>query len=266
MTRILKKIRQAIESQTILGRMKSFTTPTALASLCLWTIGFLCAQAASGSRADAVDWLTLPGRYTHTPTTGQRINQYAQVEAPPLVDQTARVSSGYTHYRSTIQVGQSADNYHRVDQWGPPVRPYGEWQFPFRPYSAPYQDWGAPFAGLNLGFGFPGVGFPPHGGGNWGGGGGGGNWGGGNGGGGNWGNGNNGNWGGGFPGSGFPGGGIPGQPINPYPINPNGPYPVPPWFDGFHPDLPFRPRLDDRDFFRGPSTTSPPSTGLPIAP
>jgi hypothetical protein len=220
-------------------------------------MGSMCAGPRD---ACAVDWLTLPSNFTHSPQTGERVHQFAQVEAPPLVDQTTRVSSGYTHYRSTIQYGQSADNYHRVDQWGPPVRPYGEWQFPYRPYSAPYQEWGAPFAGLNLGFGFPGQAFPPSGV--------------------PYGTGFNGNGvpgaglpgaglpGAGLPGNGFPGnqypyvppfgsGGIPGQPYNPYPTDPNGAYPVPPWYDGFHPDLPTRPRLNDREFFRAPSTIGP---------
>ncbi len=48
-----------------------------------------------------------------------------------------------------MQVGQSADHMHVVEEWGRPVRPYGEWRFPYRPYSVPYQLWGAPFAGLN---------------------------------------------------------------------------------------------------------------------
>jgi len=203
-------------------------------------LGIFAENRRTGSGvASAADWLTLPSTYTHDPATGNRVNQFAQVDAPPMNDQSRLITSGYTHYRSTIQVGQSADNYHRVDQWGPPVRPYGEWLFPYRPFGSPYEAWGAPFAGLNLGFGggFNGVnvfppgavgpgqgGFPPQ---------------------------------GGFPGQGFPGqgwfpgnGGIPGQPINPYP--PGGAFPNPPWFDGFHPDYPVRPRLNDRQFFWNP--------------
>jgi hypothetical protein len=207
-------------------------------------------QAGSGA-ASATDWLTLPSTYTHDPMTGNRVNQFAQVDAPPMNDQSRLITSGYTNYRSTIQVGQSADNYHRVDQWGPPVRPYGEWLFPYRPFGSPYEAWGAPFAGLNLGFGggfngvnvFPGAGgqggFPPQGGFP-----------------------GQGFPGQGFPGQGFPGqgfpgqgwfpgnGGIPGQPINPFP--PGGAFPNPPWFDGYHPDYPVRPRLNDRQFFWNP--------------
>ena len=213
----------------------------------------------------AHDWLTLPSKYTHARETGERINQFAQVNAPPLNDQSARISSGYTHYRSTIQAGQSADNYNRVDQWGPPVRPYGEWEFPYRPYSAPYQAWGAPYAGVNIGGGFQGGGFQ----------------GGGFQGGGYPGNGYPGNgypggkYPGGNPGSGLPGGypdgfipspvapggGVPGQPYQPYPADPNGLYPVPPWYGGYQPDLSQTPRLNDREFFRSP--TERPATPAP---
>ena len=59
--------------------------------------------------------------------------------------------SGYRHYRSTIQAGGSADNLHIVEEWGRPVRPYGEWRFPYRPYSVPYSQWGQPFGGLGPG-------------------------------------------------------------------------------------------------------------------
>lgn len=210
---------------------------------------------ASASPAAAGDWLTWPSTFTHDPTTGSRVRQYAPVEAPPLTDQSSLVTSGFSHNRSSIQVGQSADNYYRVDQWGPPVRPYGEWRFPYRPYSAPYGAWGPPFGGLNLGFGFPPVGvpFPPPG--------------------------HAGPGPGQFgPGPGQPGMGqwqpgaghgfpfapghqpmpgnplLPGGPFNPYPSAPGSAYPDPPWFDGFHPDYPVNPRLNDEDFFRRPNT------------
>ena len=212
--------------------------------------GFACLTVATHAtvacpRSSAVDWLTHPSKYTHVHETGARTNQFANVEAPPLTNQSAITTSGYTHYRSTLQGGQSADNYNRVNQWGPPVRPYGEWEFPYRPYSAPYQAWGAPYAGLNIG-GFPGAGNFP----------------------------SNGYPGNGYPGSspgnglpgGFvpnpvaPGGGIPGQPNQPYPADPNGLYPVPPWYGGYQPDYSQTPTLNDKDFFRSPTET----TGTPV--
>lgn len=190
----------------------------------------------------AVDWLTLPGPYSHHPETGVRVAQYREPPAPAApVDPTFR-SSGYTHVRSTLAYGQSADNYHRVERWGDPVRPYGEWRFPYRPFSTPYPNWGPPYAGFNLGFGFPyaygqrpyaGAGFRP-----------------------GPGNGPGGGDGGDPPagpqphpgdGSGWPGPHVPGagrhfvpppppaSPFNPYPAGPGSPYPVAPYYDGYYP-------------------------------
>ena len=102
----------------------------------------------------AADWLTYPSRYSHDPKTGSRITQYTPIQAPSVPQPANFRTSGYTHTRSSLNYGQSADNYHRVEQWGDPVRPYGEWRFPYRPYSTPYPNWGPPYAGLNFGGGF----------------------------------------------------------------------------------------------------------------
>ena len=191
------------------------------------------------SVAHATDWLTLPSSYSHDPATGSRVSQFAPIEAPTAPQVANFRSSGYTHTRSSLNYGQSADNYHRVEEWGDPVRPYGEWRFPQRPFSTPHPNWGPPFAGFNLGFG----GFWPYGG-----------------------------YGGGYPGGGYPGGGHPGKPgtghpdgpsdgrpgyghgrydfghgryrqpippqaspFNPYPAGPGTPYPVAPYYDGYYP-------------------------------
>lgn len=174
---------------------------------------------AAGDRSACGDWITAPSFYTHDPVTGLRTNQY--VSPPPaIVPQAVDFrSSGFTHLRSSIQVGQSADHYHRVEKWGPPVQPYGEWRFPYRPYSVPYDQWGAPWAGFNVGGGAfrrPGYGRPGR-------------------------------------GYGQPGYGQPGQPTDPYPSGPDSPYPVPPYADGYYPSYPFRPRLGDDQFFEKPT-------------
>ncbi|MFG0263896.1 MAG: hypothetical protein ACF8AM_01935 [Rhodopirellula sp. JB055] len=118
------------------------------AVLCLATFAF-----ASELPSVSADWLTLPSTYTHDVATGQRVTQFAPIDTPTTAISQPLRTSGYTHYRSTLAYGQSADNYHRVEEWGDPVRPYGEWRFPYRPYSTPYPNWGAPYAGLNIGLG-----------------------------------------------------------------------------------------------------------------
>lgn len=196
--------------------------------------------ATTGGISRAGDWLTAPSFYTHDPATGLRTSQYAS-PPPAAVPQAANFrSSGYTHVRSSIQVGQSADNYHRVEKWGPPVRPYGEWRFPYRPYSVPYGEWGAPLAGLNIGshlpYGYPSGGYPgggPHDGGH------------------HHGDGDDGGF---HPGGSRHGGGYqPPQPSQPYPSGPHSPYPAPPYADGYYPSVPFRPRLRDEQFFQKPN-------------
>jgi hypothetical protein len=63
------------------------------------------------------------------------------------------LKSGYRQYRSTIDLGNSSDNMHIVEQWGAPVVPYEQWRFPYRPYSVPYGAWGPPYGGLGGGNG-----------------------------------------------------------------------------------------------------------------
>ena len=125
--------------------------------------------------AIAADWLTAPSYYTHDWTNGHRVTQYAPV-GPFYYPQRADYSkSGYRHYRSTLDLGNSSDAMHVVEQWGAPIVPYEQWRFPYRPYSVPYGAWGPPYGGLGGGtggypysgggFGFPGPFFPPFGGG-----------------------------------------------------------------------------------------------------
>lgn len=154
-------------------------------------------NCVANTSATSNDWLTRPSTYTHDLATGQRVSQYAPIAAPAAPQPTNFRTSGYTHTRSTINFGQSSDNYHRVETWGDPVRPYGEWRFPYRPYSTPYPNWGAPFAGLGAGAGFGfGPGFLP-------------------------------------PGRGYP---HQGGQANPYPAGPRSPYPVAPYYDGYYPN------------------------------
>ncbi len=89
----------------------------------------------------AMDWTTLPSTYTHD-QTGQRVDQYALAVEPQSTERPDFVRSGFRHTRSTLQAGFGSDNYHVTEQWGQPVRPYGEWRYPNRPFSVPYGQWG----------------------------------------------------------------------------------------------------------------------------
>jgi hypothetical protein len=113
------------------------------------------------SPASAADWVTAPSYYTHDWSSGERVAQYSPVGPFYYHHRADYVKSGYQHYRSTIDLGNSSDNLHIVEEWGRPVRPYEEWRFPFRPYSVPYDAWGPPFGGLGNGVGvLPFGGFP----------------------------------------------------------------------------------------------------------
>src|SRR5438270_10848249 len=98
--------------------------------------------------AVAADWATSPSYYTHDWSNGQRVAQYAPIGPFYYFTRPDYLKSGYRQYRSTIDLGNSSDNMHIVEQWGAQVVPYEVWRFNYRPYSAPYQAWGPPYGGL----------------------------------------------------------------------------------------------------------------------
>ena len=118
------------------------------------SLGKLAALLILGAATEtrSADWITAPSYYTHDPQTGDRVQQYTPIGPFYTYSSGDYRRSGFRHTRSTIQAGTSADNLHIVDQWGPPVQPYGEWRFPYRPYSVPYPLWGPPYVGPNWGF------------------------------------------------------------------------------------------------------------------
>jgi hypothetical protein len=113
--------------------------------------------ALSAFTADAADWIFAPSTYSHDPESGQRIAQYAPIPPVYTAPRSGYVESGYRHFRSSIRGAYgSADHLHLVEEWGRPVRPYGEWQYPYRPGSVPYSLWGPPYAGMyNNWWGYP---------------------------------------------------------------------------------------------------------------
>jgi hypothetical protein len=111
-----------------------------------WLIALFPMAAPRPAVADEASWIFRPSYYSHSPETGDRVVQY-QEEQPVYarVDPTYQ-ESGYRHIESNIQVGNSADHFHVVQTWGQgdQIRPYGEWQFPFRAGATPYGPWGNP--------------------------------------------------------------------------------------------------------------------------
>jgi hypothetical protein len=118
-------------------------------------LSFFTAAVAMSGVLRAADWVSAPSYFTHDPQTGRRVTQYAPV--PPVYASNYQ-KSVYRQTRSSLQVGDSIDMYHQVNEYGHAVRPYGEWRFPYRPYSVPYGLWGPPYAGLYGGFGYGGYG------------------------------------------------------------------------------------------------------------
>jgi hypothetical protein len=118
------------------------------------TLTALLLFGVTATNVQASDWLTLPSRYTHSSRSGYRVNQFQPIA--PVYHTPNPNRSVYRSVRSTLQVGDSADYYHFVDQYGDTVRPYGEWRFPNRPFSAPYSMWGPqPYGGTGFDYGYP---------------------------------------------------------------------------------------------------------------
>lgn len=107
----------------------------------------LCAPACSA------DWITAPSYYTHDTATGERVAQYSPVGPFYYYQRPDFLRSGYRHYRSTVDLGNSSDNMHVVETWGASIAPYEQWRFPYRPYGSPYGAWGPPYGGLGGGTG-----------------------------------------------------------------------------------------------------------------
>ena len=101
------------------------------------------APAAVGRAADS--WIFRPSHYTHDPETGERVSQYTRKQPAYVRTDPTYMQSGYRHSRSTLRgIGGSVDRRHTVETWGAGemIRPYGEWQYPYRAGATPYGPWG----------------------------------------------------------------------------------------------------------------------------
>lgn len=117
----------------------------ASATLVIGVLLALPVDVAFTQKSRAADWINAPSYYTHDPQTGERVNQYAPIPKVYVFQRSDYMKSGYRHNRSSLRGGDgSFDIIHLVEEWGRPVRPYGEWEFPYRPFSVPYNQWGPP--------------------------------------------------------------------------------------------------------------------------
>jgi len=103
----------------------------------LLSISFIATARASES-----SWMFRPGYYTHSAETGQRVAQY-EPERPSYVsvDPTYQ-ESGYRH--ELIQAGNDWLNIVQTWGQGTAIRPYGEWEYPYRAGATPFGPWGNP--------------------------------------------------------------------------------------------------------------------------
>jgi hypothetical protein len=94
---------------------------------------------------EAASWIFRRSTYSHSPVTGERVSQYASPRASIVRSDNTYRESGYRHIRSSLRGPDgSADRTHVVQTWGAgeSIRPYGEWQRPFRDGATPYGPWG----------------------------------------------------------------------------------------------------------------------------
>lgn len=101
---------------------------------------------AGGARAEGPSWVFRPSYYTHGQQDCERVWQFAQEQPALKREDPFYEQSGYRHSRSSLRVGDSYDYQHVVETWGrgDSIRPYGEWEYPYRAGATPYGPWGNP--------------------------------------------------------------------------------------------------------------------------
>ena len=88
---------------------------TFLAAVSPWLV-FATADVASAGESD---WIFLPGRYSHSPATGERVAQYAPPPALPPFPDSRGFASGFQRTRVNQRgPGGTGDTYYRVENWG----------------------------------------------------------------------------------------------------------------------------------------------------
>jgi hypothetical protein len=99
------------------------------------------------SDQEDTSWIFQRSYFSHDPDTGQRVDQYEPEQVSYYKDDPTYIESGYRHYQfELLGRGGTADRLHVVQTWGlgDLIRPYGEWEFPYRAGATPYGPWGNP--------------------------------------------------------------------------------------------------------------------------
>jgi hypothetical protein len=107
----------------------------------------LCRTSPCNDSDEGSSWIFEPSYFSHDPKTGERVVQYAPLPSVyRTVDPTYR-ESGFHYTEQFLRgIGSSFDALHMVQTWGQgdQIRPYGEWQYPYRAGATPYGPWGNP--------------------------------------------------------------------------------------------------------------------------
>jgi hypothetical protein len=96
---------------------------------------------------DESSWIFQPSYFSHDPASGTRVAQYIPEPVSFARDDPTYLESGYRHDQQILRGPDgSADRIHIVQTWGMGefIRPYGEWEFPFRAGATPFGPWGNP--------------------------------------------------------------------------------------------------------------------------
>jgi hypothetical protein len=101
-----------------------------------------CLLLTSAATASESSWMFQPGYYTHSPVTGKRVAQYEPENPSYVVVDPTYQESGYRH--QLIQNGTEWLNVIQTWGAGTAIRPYGEWEFPYRAGATPFGPWGNP--------------------------------------------------------------------------------------------------------------------------
>ena len=97
------------------------------------------------SDQEETSWIFRPSYFSHDLDSNQRVAQYEPERTTYYRDDPTYMESGYRHYEYEIHgPGGAADHLHVVQTWGlgDLIRPYGEWEYPYRAGATPYGPWG----------------------------------------------------------------------------------------------------------------------------